>query len=308
MQELLKVPQKCSLKSNHKSKGKYWNLYNSNFCLLPDGKTLIGGTKLNTLQCEDITRKEIKIVIDQIGSSINTMRFNRKINSLLMGNNKGCVFQYGRESSGYFKKQKEYGNIEVGSIFAIDCSGDFAVVGGRKGIIKLIDMKSRKLLGKGIKTAFKWIEFVQFCRVSKTEMHLAVGGGKKNYSNSKTDLFDVSRVFNLEDNNGGNLKTQKRELIQEIQSILEQINHLKTNLQNHQNLYFQKNQKLNQKIQQLMQIIQTEIQHNSNRESQKNFNQKQQKKHNKNNLKLQSSKSSLKHFDNPPRVYSFLIK
>ena len=204
----------------HRSKEKYFNYYENNFCMHPDGKTFFG-RKNNILKSQDITRKEIKVIIDQKRSPISTMIFNLNLNSLLVGGYNGRLSQYGRNHFGDLKKLKDYGNVGVGRIFAIDLSENFVVVGGKNGKISLIDMKKRELIRKGIKTGIRSIYSLQFCRVSQNEMHLAVGGETKNYSFSKTDLFDVSKLFNLEGNKGENVKTTKKKLIEKVKSMSE---------------------------------------------------------------------------------------
>ena len=181
--------------------------------MLPDSNTLVGA-KNNILQVEDIIRKKIRRVIDQKKSQINTMTFNQNLNSLLVGEENGCLSQYGRNLSGDFKKQKEYKDIGIEEIYAINWSGNFAVVGGSKGGISLIDMERRKVITKGIRTAVGSVLTLQFCRVSRNEMHLAVGGfGQNDYSNLKTDWFDVSDLFHLGGNNEENAITTKKKLI-----------------------------------------------------------------------------------------------
>ena len=123
----------------------------------------------------------------------------------MVGESNGCLSQYGRNPSGDFKKHKDYGNVGVGEVSAIDWSWNFAVVGGRNGKISLIDIKNRQVIQKGIQTAIANIYSLKFCRISQSEMHLAAGGLGMNYSFSKTDLFDVSKLLNLGPN-----KSQKK--------------------------------------------------------------------------------------------------
>ena len=138
--------------------------------MLPNQKTLVGESQSESLQIEDISSKEAPVIIDE--KRPFTMIFNRKINSLLAGYRNACVSQFERDSSGVMKKQKEYGDVGVGWVYASDCSGDIAAVGGSKGFIQLIDMKRRELLGERMETAIGNILSLQFCRVSKNEMHL----------------------------------------------------------------------------------------------------------------------------------------
>ena len=188
--------------------------------MLSGGKTLIGA-KDTILKSEDITRKEIKVIIDETKDGTATLIFNLNLNSLLVGRFNGSLCQYGRNPSGDFKKQKDYGNVGVGIVSASDWSGNFAVVGGNNGMISFIDMKKRKVIRKGIETATKMIYPLRFCRISQNKMYLAVGGLYNDYYFSKTDLFDVSKLFNLGGNKRENVKTTNKELIEKVKSISE---------------------------------------------------------------------------------------
>ena len=216
---------KSFYRPTHKSKEGYSNFFKNQFCLLANGKTVIGHFG-DLLKTEDITRKEIRGIIDQKESENTTMIFNQNLNSLLVGVRNGCLFQYGRNLFGDFKKQKEYGKVGVGVIIASDWSGNFAVVGGRNGKISLIDMTKREVIAKGITTAIGEVFSLQFCRVSRNQMYLAVGGKNNDYSNSKTDFFDVSGLFNLRGNLRRNGKIIKKKLIKKMESITEKIKEL----------------------------------------------------------------------------------
>ena len=225
--------------------------------MLPDGKTLLGGSGLfvGVLQTEDITQEKSLMIIDQ-GSYIFTMIFNQSLNSLLIGNINRSVLQYERDSSGILRKKKDYGDIGVGCVLASDSSGDFAVVGGDNGIIKLIDMRTRKVFEKGIETAIGRIESLQFCRVSTTEMHLVVGGRGRNYSDSKTDLFDLSKLFQFEaqEMHGQNHKLSANKINHQAnnqQLLIQEIHKLKMDLQREKqnaNQMLNQNTQLKQKI------------------------------------------------------------
>ena len=170
-------------------------LYENSFLILPDEKTLIGsGGAHRILQTEDSTCKEDSVVIYQ-KSLVYTMVYNENLNSLLVGYVNGCVSQYNLKPSGVLEKQTDYGEVLVSRVDASDWSGDIAVVGGGDGEIRLIDMRRRQVLGHRIQTALGSIYTLQFCRVSQKEMHLLVGGCDSDYSNSKSDLFDVSAFF-----------------------------------------------------------------------------------------------------------------
>ena len=105
-----------------------------------------------------------------------------------------------------------------------DVSKLFNLRGNKEGIVKTTKkelMKKRKVIAKGIRTAIGYIYSLRFCRISESEMHLAVGGIGRDYSKSKTDLFDVSKLFNLRENKEENVKATKKELIEQVKSISE---------------------------------------------------------------------------------------
>ena len=162
---------------------------------------------------------EVPMQIHKKGSEISTMIFNQNLNSLLVGKENGCLLQFERDLFGDLKKLKDYGDIELGEISASDWLGDFAVVGGDTWMISLINMKKREVIQKKIKTAIELIYSLQFCKVSLNQIYLVVGGiGRKDYSDSKTDWFDVSDFFNLGPGKGESIKITKKKLIQKLKA------------------------------------------------------------------------------------------
>ena len=267
--------------------------------MLPDGKTLVGGTPSGSLKVEDITGKDAPLEIDNQGSLIKTMIFNQRVNSLLVGYLNGCVTQFKKDSSGNLRKEKRYGNVGVECVYANDCSGDFAVVGGKNGRISLINMRSRTVITMGMQTAIWRIFSLQFCRVSETEMHLAVGGTNRDYSHSKTDLFDVSELFNLD--KGKSERAKILELSKKVESMTEKINKLHKNLRlerTQKNEIIRQNQQLNEANHQLRKTIQKEKQKKKKtRSKNEKLDQDNQKLESKNKVKrkkIKSLKSNLK--------------
>lgn len=252
LSEVLKAPSNSSLRPKAKSKAKYYNSYEKNFLILPDEKTLVGRGKSGCLQFEVVPGKEAVVEIDQ--GEAHTMVFNPSLNSLLVGYGTRRVSQFEKDSSGVLKKQMDYKHIGVGWVQASDCSGDIAVVGGSEGKITFIHMRRREVLQRGVQTALANIESLQFCRVSQTEMHLVVSGFDLDYSNSKTDLFDVSELFPLPktDNIVEHLESKLTQQIKKHDLLNQQIHKLTTELQNEKqskNRVLQENMQLRKTIQ-----------------------------------------------------------
>ena len=60
-----------------------------------------------------------------------------------------------------------------------------------------MDKGKLQVIGQPLETSIEDICSLKFCRVSKSETLLAVGGSNPNYEDSKTDVFDASELFKL---------------------------------------------------------------------------------------------------------------
>ena len=89
---------------------------------------------------------------------------------------------------------KDYGNLDIGNIFAGASFENLAVFGGDKGYFQLIDTEKKILLGERVKTAVEWIRSFQFCKVKNRKVYLSVVGCGSKYSLSETDLFEVGNL------------------------------------------------------------------------------------------------------------------
>ena len=62
--DMMTASPNSTVKPAHKSQGKYWNSLENQFLILPDSKTLIGGSGSDTLQTEDMTNNAAPVTID----------------------------------------------------------------------------------------------------------------------------------------------------------------------------------------------------------------------------------------------------
>jgi hypothetical protein len=99
----------------------------------------------------------------------------------------GSLFQFCLSS---LKVVKNYGKIGVGEIFSIDIHGDLAVIGGNNDSFVIVNIKKREVVTKPKITAFGWIYSLRFCQV-KDKLLLIVGGKYPDYSQNKTDIFEI---------------------------------------------------------------------------------------------------------------------
>ena len=111
-----------------------------------------------------------------------------------MGDESGTVTQYGEMSSEKeWKKVTEY-NLEVGKVQTGILLGKLAVFGGNNGKVQILDFLLRHMHSPE-ESAVRDIHSLEVCKVSKTLTVLAVGGNYPDYSESKTDLLDISEFL-----------------------------------------------------------------------------------------------------------------
>ena len=209
LEQILTAKNNATFAALYKSEGNYYNIYENDFLVLPDEKTLVGRKNdLKTLQTEDITNNAEPIEIFKINQNYNqsynqrnnqdyirTLLFNEITNCLLVGLKHGRAIQFERNSTGSWKTLKDYGNLGIGAIISCDYFGNLAVMGGNS--LRFIDMQKREIICKSLKTAIKNIRSLQFCKISKTKTFLVVSGESPNYLN-ETDLFDASKLFDTQ--------------------------------------------------------------------------------------------------------------
>ena len=135
-------------------------------------------------------------MIDNQDSVVLCIIFNQELNCLLVGYFNGYLIQYQQNTFNSWKVQNNYGYLKLGSIYSIACSGNIAVVGGECAYIQFINIRTYQIIAQ-VPTAIKLIFSLQFCPVHPFKQLLTVGGLLTDYSQSKTDLFDVSPLFKL---------------------------------------------------------------------------------------------------------------
>ena len=201
LEKVMNTENKSVICPKHKSKRQYSVYYENMFAIDPEDETVIGYCgKSKELVAEDMTQRPVKI--DSCNSILNTIIFNQKLGVLLTGYKNGELIQYGKQSDKKWKLQMNYENIKIGSIRSSDQMGCIAVVGGNtknKGNLRMIHLKEQVLLGSNIETAFQRIH--SLCLTSGDQALLSVGGQYPDYSNGKTDIFDITQVFHVQNFN-----------------------------------------------------------------------------------------------------------
>ena len=130
------------------------------------------------------------------GCWIYTLLFCRETNQLLAGDDNGKVIQYKRNEEGIWNVTKNYGDLKIGPIISNKQYGHLVFFGGwETNKMRVLNLKKQELFGKEFKTAMNQIYSFTFCEVSPSKVLLSVSGYKPDYSNSETDIFDVSDLL-----------------------------------------------------------------------------------------------------------------
>ena len=93
------------------------------------------------------------------------------------------------------KLVKNYGDLEIGRNTSYYRFLDNVFFGGNEGKIKVLDLSTAEFFPDYLYTSIGWIISLQICRKSLDKIYLTVTGSEYDYSDDKTDLFDVSGLL-----------------------------------------------------------------------------------------------------------------
>ena len=179
----------------HQSKQEFDGYHESNFLVMPDGKTIVGRDAANEkrLVAEDITSNTIT-EIGTLSSTIYTVLYDPKSRSLFAGDKDGHLHQYACQKTGEtysFVLVKDHGDIGLGRLRSSELVGDLAIFGGSTACLAAVDIPKKELMTGTFKPAFSDIYSLQAYEVSKSSTLLSVGGYKPSYSSTVSDIFEV---------------------------------------------------------------------------------------------------------------------
>lgn len=221
LRSIIETSPDSLVKIVHESEQKFYAQFENNFLILPDGKTIIGveSSTYKGLIMEDITqRSPVKIGVHS--NYIRTVFYDQFSKTLFAGDENGHVIQYQRcEESGSFHLLKDYGNVGVGRIFCSAQVGGLAVFGGSNTYsIMAIDISQQTVVQGCVETAIRYIDSMQFCRVSRECNLLSVGGRNASFSESSLNIFEVKLLNNkrfkfLESSLEGSCKSKHKDAL-----------------------------------------------------------------------------------------------
>ena len=200
--------QETSIEPIISSSNKFGVEYQNNFVVLDDSNQVIGidPSEATQMILENIENgKAGKIRWSRFYDNyIATLVYDEKTGLLYSGDRDGDLYQYKVDTaSNTFKKVRNYGNIQVNEICSSHKFLDFIFFGGYGGRIKVLDLSTGELLPGHLETSIKFVLSFQVCVKSPSQIYLAVSGEVADYSEDKTDLFDISALIS---NNPGILE------------------------------------------------------------------------------------------------------
>lgn len=193
MAAIIEAASESTVSFLHQSKQKFYVYLESNFLVMPDGKTIVGRDASNPkkLFLEDITTNAVR-QIGTLTSFICTILYDPKSQSLFAGDGNGHLNQYQKTGDAYsFFVVKYYGDIGLGELRSSALVGDVAIFGGSDSCLAAVNIPKKELLSGQFKTAFRHIYSLQACEISRSSTLLSVGGEHPSYSNSATDIFEI---------------------------------------------------------------------------------------------------------------------
>ena len=168
--------------------------------MLDDGKHVIGvsGRDAKKLFLENVENGS-KVEFGEshlFGFYISTLIFDEDTGSLYVGDTCGELVQYKVNTANLICKiVKYYEDLGIGAIRSSHRFMHFLFFGGTMNKIRVLGMSTGKLLPGHIDTSIRNIRSLQLCVKNPKEIYLTVSSNIHDYSDDKTDIFDLSHFI-----------------------------------------------------------------------------------------------------------------
>ena len=182
------------------SLSKFGVNYENQFVVLDDGKHVIGvdGSDGSKMILENVENGS-NVKFEGSNSSFNNITnlfYDEDTGFLYSGDRNGHLSKYKIDTTTKnCQKVREYRNLRIGWINSSHRFLNFVFFVGDESKIRVLDLSTGELLPGCLETAIKCICSLQVCVKSHDQIYLAVSGGLSDYSDDKTDLFDVSGLL-----------------------------------------------------------------------------------------------------------------
>lgn len=182
----------------------YYSNSTSNFAILKDQKSVLGvklSGKCNTIILENMTNPEQpQITFKLQGHFIYTIALNEKLGVFLAGDYSGNLIQYSLKDKHLFRI---YQSVKIKEVISSTVWGKYCFLGGINSCIRIVDMDAQRIVGPPIPTAIECIKDLEVCRIEPfsgqpQKTLLGVCGTSSDYSDLKTDLFDIEGLMRVQ--------------------------------------------------------------------------------------------------------------
>ena len=184
-----------------KSKINYHAIYENNFQIMPDQRTIIGvqhGNGNRFLIMENIQNKDNNYTPYKFGnhaSIINTILPNWKFTTIYVGDQTGKVIQYEfNHSSRTWFYARNYGDLQIGGVLTSIRFGNIAIFGGAYNYkIRTIDMDKEEMVLNSYKVAIYNVYSLILCPISYKDIRMVVTGNAPLYSQTQSYDLDLDQ-------------------------------------------------------------------------------------------------------------------
>ena len=200
IESIMEHIQETSINPINTSSSIFGVMYENQFAVLDDGKHVIGvdASDGRNLIIENVENGKADKFGWRRSSSdyITTLVYDEKTGFLYSGYKNGHLNQYkidtASKSCQRVKNCKDDGICEIRSSYRFL---EFVFFGGSKKKIRVFHLSTGELLPESLETSIWYIYSLQVCVKKQVKIFLAVSGVRPDYSDDKTDLFDISALF-----------------------------------------------------------------------------------------------------------------
>ena len=199
----MKHNQETSIEPINISSSKFGVRYENQFAVLNDAKHVIGidPNDGKNLILENIENRKA----DEIGWSdssrnlISTLFYDKNTGYLYSGDlySRLCKFKVSTTSKSC-ERVKDFGEIGIGRISTSCRFLHFVFFGGSNYKIRVLDLSTGDLFLEHLETSIRSIWSLQVFVKSQDQIYLTVSGDYPDYSQDKTDLFDLTDFLQVD--------------------------------------------------------------------------------------------------------------
>ena len=231
--------QEINIKPIKSSSSKFNVIFENSLVVLDDAKHIIGfhfteGRNLIIENVENGKAGKFGGSISAFDNLIINMFYDKNTGSLYTGNDDYLLQYKINTTNKTCQRVKNYGKIGIGQIASSHRFLHFVFFGGDKSKIRVLNLSRGELLLGSLETSIGYICSLQVCVKSPNQIYLTVSGALADYSDNKTDLFDISGLLS---NDPVMLKKLYSEYsIDKMETIIDHRNAIKSQAKTIQNL------------------------------------------------------------------------